>query len=222
MNNKYLKYASGALVFLVVVGSFRYEAQSAVVPQRLAYSEVTGTFAVQTVAKPVSNTTTGTVTGKVVSPVTAPSAPTTPARIVMPTARVNAEIIPIGVTKTNNLDVPPNYFQAGWYKYGPIPGQPGNAVIDGHVDNAGSIDGPFKHLRNAKIGDEFQVIMSDGSTVTFVITDASVYLTTQFPSKSVFLGDGQAVLKIITCHGTFRKSMDTYDQRLIVTAVRKG
>lgn len=207
MNNKYLRYASGALVFLVVFGSFHYQAQSAVISPNssrpLAYSEVTGTLSSKVQAS-VQNV------------------PLTPSRIVIPSAKVNAEVIPLGVTKSNNLDVPPNFVQTGWYKYGPIPGQPGNAVIDGHVDNAGSIDGPFKHLTSTKVGDEIYVKMSDGSTVTFVVTDASIYLTTQFPSESVFHGNGQPVLKIITCNGTYKPSMGTYDHRLIVTAVRKG
>ncbi|HEX7724685.1 MAG TPA: class F sortase [Candidatus Paceibacterota bacterium] len=225
MNNKYTKYALGALVFLVVFGSFHYEAKSAVKPQILAYSEVTGTLSTHAVqpVQQTSTTITGQLTATVVPSVITPVSNATPARISIPTATVNAEIIPIGVTKTNNLDVPPNFVQTGWYKYGPIPGQIGNAVIDGHVDNAGSIDGPFKHLTNARVGDEIYVTMSDGSVVTFVVTDASIYLTTQFPSRSVFVGDGQtAVLKIITCNGTYKPSMGTYDHRLIVTAVRKN
>jgi sortase (surface protein transpeptidase) len=209
MNNKSLRYALGALVVLLVSGSARLEAQSAALPRAIAYSEVTGTLN----SAPVQSA---------YVPFVAPKAPATPTHITIASARVNADIIPIGVTKANNLDVPPNYYQAGWYKYGPIPGMPGNAVIDGHVDNASTIPGPFKHLRDAKIGDEIKVTMSDGSVVTFVVTDSSVYATSKFPSESVFHGSDASVLKIITCHGTFRQSMGTYDQRLIVTAVRKA
>lgn len=211
MNNKYTRYAVGALVFLVFIGTSSFKAESAVLPQnyqKIAYSEVTGTLSAHTAATVIQTAQ--------------PAIPVTPARISIPSARVNAEIIPIGVTKTNNLDVPPNFVQTGWYKYGPVPGQPGNAVIDGHVDNAGSIDGPFKHLTSTKVGDEIKVTLSDGSTATFVVTDASIYLTTQFPSQSVFHGGDQAVLKIITCNGTYQKSTGTYDHRLIVTAVRKA
>ena len=220
MNKKITKYALGACVFLLISGSVSYEAQSAVLPQTIAYSEVSGQLSAtaqhtnQPITQPVSQ-----VSQAIVSQFT-PNTNLAPIHITIPTAKVNAEIIPVGVTKTNNLDVPPNFVQTGWYKYGPLPGMPGNAVIDGHVDNAGSIDGPFKHLRDAKIGDLVQVAMSDGSTVTFKIVDTTVYLTSKFPAESVFHGNSASVLKIITCHGTYQKSMGTYDHRLIVTAVR--
>lgn len=202
MNKKITKYALGACVFLLFFGSVSYEAQSAVMPRTIAYSEVSGQLSQAVVS------------------LFSPNTNLAPIHITITTAKVNAEIIPVGVTRSNNLDVPPNFVQTGWYKYGSLPGMPGNAVIDGHVDNAGSIDGPFKHLRDAKIGDLVSVTMSDGSTVTFRIVDSSVYLTTKFPAASVFHGGSASILKIITCHGTYQKAMGTYDHRLIVTAVR--
>lgn len=145
-----------------------------------------------------------------------------PTQIIIPTAKVNAEVINIGITKSGNLDVPPNYYQAGWYKYGVIPGEFGNAVIDGHVDNGKKVAGPFKNLKKVKVGDDITVVMNDGSKVLFTITDASVFNTKAFPAKSVFHGDGRlAVLKIITCHGNYIEKEGTYDHRLIVTAVKK-
>lgn len=146
-----------------------------------------------------------------------------PSKIVIPTANVSARIIDVGVTKAGNLDVPHNYVQAGWYRYGAIPGQIGNAVIDGHVDNGALVPGPFKDLKNAKVGDDITVEMTDGTKHTFSIVDSSVYSTKSFPGRSVFIGDGTgSVLKIITCHGRFIKKEGTYDHRLIVTAVLKN
>ena len=194
MNTRSIRYALAALVVLLVLGSFSYPAYSA--------------------------TITGTLDAGVPS-VTASSP--VPTHIQIPTATVNADIIPVGVTKSGNLDVPPNFYQVGWYKYGPTPDQVGNTVLDGHVDNAGSINGPFKHLVNAKVGDTIYVTMSDGSVATFTVVDSSIYKTTQFPSTSVFRGNsGQSVLKIITCNGTYVPSTGTYDHRLIVTAVRSN
>ncbi|MDQ2933019.1 MAG: class F sortase [bacterium] len=141
-----------------------------------------------------------------------------PVSISIPTARVDADVINVGVTKTNNLDVPPNFHQTGWYKFGTLPGNIGNAVIDGHVDNGGSIDGVFKHLKDVKSGDVITITLSDKTIVRYAVTKFDVVKTTEFPGVSVFTGTDKAVLKIITCHGKFVKSMDTYDQRLIVTA----
>ena len=147
--------------------------------------------------------------------------PSVPLHIVIPTGEVNASIIPVGITKQGNLDTPHNYTQAGWYQYGPIPGNIGDAVIDGHVDNGGSIDGPFKHLSDVQIGDDIQIVGANGQTLHFTVTKTDVYSYKAFPSEDVFHSDEKngAYLKIITCHGSFVKKDGTYDQRLVVTAI---
>jgi len=145
-------------------------------------------------------------------------APEKPAHIVIPTGQVKTDIIPVGVTATNNLDVPKNYVQVGWYENGPMPGQFGSAVLDGHVDNGGSIPGPFKHLRDVKVGDDIQIVTEKGTTLHFTVTSADVYQTDAFPSDKIFNDNSGNLIKLITCHGTFVKSKGTYDQRLVVTA----
>jgi len=113
-------------------------------------------------ASTITVTASGTLTGTVSTPLTSLSVAATPAvsatsatptALLIPAAHVNAQIIPVGITKTDNLGVPPNFVQVGWYKYGPVPGAIGNAVLDGHVDNGGSINGVFKQLHTLKAGD---------------------------------------------------------------------
>src|ERR1700727_2277723 len=77
------------------------------------------------------------------------TATVTPLRISIPAAGTDAPIIALGLTGAGNLDTPHNFVQAGWYDYGPVPGQAGSAVIDGHVDNGGfspTVNGIFKNL----------------------------------------------------------------------------
>ncbi len=143
---------------------------------------------------------------------------TRPRTISIPSINLNREIIDVGVTDEGNLDVPPNFTQVGWYKYGTLPGQIGSTVLDGHVDNGSTIPGPFKRLRNVKIGDKVYVTSADGTRYTYEIIGAVAYATNSFPSNYVFHDQSDALLKIITCYGNFIESLDTYDQRLIVTA----
>lgn len=159
-----------------------------------------------------------TLKAQVVSPTKA-AVQATPNYLIIPNAKVNTNIIEVGITAKGNLDVPNNYTEVGWYKYGPKPGQIGSAVLDGHVDNGGSIPGPFKNLRNLKVGDDIYVDMSDGTRVHYKVTLSEVYDTDKFPGKKVFHENDNKYLKLITCHGKFVKSMDTYDKRLIITAV---
>ena len=141
-----------------------------------------------------------------------------PARITIAAAKVSADIIPVGVTPTGNLDTPHNFVQAGWYKYGTKPGQVGSAVIDGHVDNGASIPGPFKRLDKVRVGDDIAIDASDGSVLHFTVLSSDVYKTSAFPSDSIFNDHRAPLLKIITCHGRFIASKKTYDERLVVTA----
>ncbi|MES2215801.1 MAG: class F sortase [Patescibacteria group bacterium] len=141
-----------------------------------------------------------------------------PRTISIPSIKLNREVIDIGITDEGNLDVPPNFTQVGWYKYGTLPGQVGSTVLDGHVDNGSTVPGPFKRLRNVKIGDKIYVTAADGTKYTYEVISALAYATDSFPSDYVFHDNSDALLKIITCHGKYIESLDTYDQRLIVTA----
>jgi hypothetical protein len=59
-----------------------------------------------------------------------------PVRITIPRIHVDAPVEPLGQNPDGTVEVPtltrPNL--AGWYKYGPTPGQRGAAVVLGHVD----------------------------------------------------------------------------------------
>jgi hypothetical protein len=125
-----------------------------------------------------------------------------PRAISIPSINLGREIIDVGIASDGKLDVPPNFTQVGWYKYGALPGSRGSAVLDGHVDN----------------GDEIFVTAADGTKQTFVVTQSKAYPTNKFPGELVFHDTSGRLLKIITCHGTYIPSIDTYDQRLIVTA----
>jgi sortase (surface protein transpeptidase) len=141
-----------------------------------------------------------------------------PRAISIPSINLGREIIDVGIASDGKLDVPPNFTQVGWYKYGALPGSRGSAVLDGHVDNGSTIKGPFKRLREVKVGDEIFVTAADGTKQTFVVTQSKAYPTNKFPGELVFHDTSGRLLKIITCHGTYIPSIDTYDQRLIVTA----
>lgn len=141
-----------------------------------------------------------------------------PRVVSIPSIGLERDVIDIGITSEGNLDVPPNYVQVGWYKYGTVPGQTGSAVLDGHVDNGGSVPGPFKRLREVKIGDEIVLTSADGTKQKFLVSESNIYPTDRFPGELVFHDKSDALIKIITCHGRYVPSLKTYDQRLIVTA----
>ena len=141
-----------------------------------------------------------------------------PLQVEIPSIKAKSPIVDVGVTDKGNLDVPNNFVQVGWYKYGSLPGAQGSSVLDAHVDNGGKVPGPFKNLRNAKVGDDIFVTLDNGNKVHYVITSLAVYDYKKFPSNLVFQNTNDSLLKLITCHGIFLSKEKTYSKRLVVTA----
>ena len=146
-----------------------------------------------------------------------------PTELDIPAIQATVPLVNVGLTPAGNMEVPNNFVQAGWYKYGTMPGMIGSAVIAAHVDSGGYkpyIDGVFKNLDAAAIGSIAHIQLSDGTNLRFEIISAAVYPYRSFPSDLVFNQTGSALLKIITCHGTWLPSAHTYSERYVVTAVR--
>jgi sortase A len=142
-----------------------------------------------------------------------------PARLRIPTLGIDANVQYVGITKKSTMAVPSNFTDVAWYKYGPVPGQRGSAVMDGHVDNGLALDGVFKHLSDIKIGDDVYVDTKDGTPLHFVVIDVQLYPYKNVPTQLIF-GQSNAVrLNLITCDGAWVKGDKTYDHRLVVYTI---
>lgn len=58
-----------------------------------------------------------------------------PAVIEIPSIGVKAPVEEVGLLGDGEMDVPAGFDTTGWYGAGFMPGEPGNAVIAGHVDS---------------------------------------------------------------------------------------
>ena len=125
----------------------------------------------------------------------------------------------VGLRKANNgtLSVPSDPERAGWYSQGAAPGDPGAAVIVGHVD---SYRGPgiFARLDRLGRGDLIKVRRADGSLVTFVVQQVRDYPKRAFPTALVYGGSGRPSLRLITCGGEFDRRSRHYLSNTIVFA----
>jgi hypothetical protein len=81
-------------------------------------------------------------------------------------------------------------------------GQPGSAVILGHVDSKG---GPavFFRLRQLRQGDMVTVRRADGSSVRFVVQRTEQYPKDRFPTDAVYYPTLTPGLHLVTCGGQF-------------------
>src|SRR5690606_4056901 len=114
------------------------------------------------------------------------------------------------------MDVPVDWYNAGWYQYGPRPGEQGSAVIAGHLDTPTGDTSIFYNLDNLATGDQVQVTDVTGKTLTFEVVDSQVFSDQNFPLKLVFEQNDAARLNLITCTGTFDQSARNYSDRLVV------
>ena len=161
----------------------------------------------------VSNTTTNV--GAVVA---SASTSSYPSRLLIPKLDIDTNVQALGVTKKGNMAAPSNFTDVSWYKYGPLPGRIGSAVMSGHEDNALSLDGIFKHLEDLNIGDDVYVLDKNGTKLHFKVTEKKIYpYNLSGPElERVFNAKDKARLNLITCTGEWVQAIKTNDQRLVV------
>ena len=151
----------------------------------------------------------------------------TPTRSLTPSPPIDVTLPSIGVTSPlehlarqddGTIAAPVDFDMAGWFSAGPQPGQPGPAVIAGHVD---SKTGPavFYRLRDLQPGDPVEVRREDGRVVTFRVTRLEQHAKDEFPSEAVYGPVPDAELRLITCGGDFNRSTGHYLDNLVVYAV---
>jgi hypothetical protein len=135
-----------------------------------------------------------------------------PGRITIPDLGVDEQLITLGVTSTGEHEVPPTAAQVGWYRGGPAPGEPGPAVILGHVNWAG-VPGAFAHLASLLPGDLVRV----GGRM-FVVYDTQRAPKTSFPVERVYGRTAGPELRLITCGGELDETGHNYRDNVIVYA----
>ncbi len=149
------------------------------------------------------------------SPVTA-AVNVTPVRLVIPTIHLDARIEARGLDSRRNLDTARDFHDVAWYDLGPAPGQPGNAVMNGHV-NWWTGNAVFTYLSRVRVGDRIQVVRADGTSVWFRITGKRV-VTANARIASLFAPGPVATLTLITCTGAWDALTQSDTHRLLVSA----
>lgn len=144
--------------------------------------------------------------------------PGLPARLVIPSINVNANVIQVGLTAGGAVDTPKGPYEVAWYKLGPRPGTEGSAVITGHYGpwqtGANSV---FDNLHKLKKGDKVYVRDNAGKEFAFVVRESRIYGPND-TAPEVFNSSSGAHLNLITCSGQWLQNQRTYTQRLVVFA----
>jgi sortase (surface protein transpeptidase) len=143
--------------------------------------------------------------------------PAPPARLEIPAIGVSTPLVRLGRRSDGSIEVPSAWDTAGWYDQGPRPGQPGPAVLLGHVD---SKTGPavFYRLRELRPGEIVRVGLTDGRTLVFRVQRTERYPKDKFPTEAVYFPTLDRELRLITCGGDFDYAKGSYVDNIVVYA----
>ena len=151
----------------------------------------------------------------------APAVTVPPTRLSAPTAAIDADVVPVGVTPDGAMVVPEDVDEVGWYRHGPGLGDStGSVVLAGHVDSRTQGRGAFFTLRDLAPGDELRVAGADGTTTSWVVTGRSTIDKDEIPLDELFRRDGPPRLVLVTCGGDFDAARRSYRSNIVVTAER--
>ena len=143
-----------------------------------------------------------------------------PVAILIPALNVHRPIEAVGTDRWGYMYTPANAWDAGWYTGSPVPGAPGDALIEGH---AGFPNKPllFGKLQQLHRGDRIIIVLADGSKQIFLVQSMKVW-----PANTAPEGMGQPYgvprLTLVTCTGPFDDKYKTYKDRLVLEATYAG
>lgn len=138
---------------------------------------------------------------------------------------LNHPLHPVGLDPDGTIEEPPVTApdQTGWYSLGVKPGDPGPAVIVGHVSgrppgSPRAVPGIFAKLDQLATGDEITIDRETGPPARFVVYDRTTAPKDRFPTDTVYGDTPGPELRLITCGGEFRPAVRSYASNIIVWA----
>ncbi len=150
-----------------------------------------------------------------------------PTHLSIPSLGVDAPILPVGTDHYGAMEAPgaghpardPIWGSAFWWKFGAKPGQPGNAVLAGHVDRPDGSRGTFWNLGQIQPRDQIIITEQSGQRLTFQVTQVRAFPIpdggpTDPVIQRVFGPAATANLNLITCYGDWIGT--EFNKRLVV------
>jgi hypothetical protein len=134
---------------------------------------------------------------------------------------VSASVVTVGVLPEGGMEVPDDVRLVGWYATDArrvSPGDPGTAVIAGHRDSRTQGAGALHDLAELRRGDTIDVVHLDGLVSRWVVQGVLTTPRDALPSEMLFRRDGDPLLALVTCGGTFDRVTRSYSHNTIVLA----
>lgn len=142
-----------------------------------------------------------------------------PTQLTIPDLGVDAPVVEVGRAKDGSIGTPlaDPVNDAGWYGRGPSPGEPGTAIIVGHIDTK-TEPAVFAPLVSAQPGTVIEVARQDGTTARFAVDSVESFPKTAFPAERIFDRLDRPRLVLVTCGGRWLGGDVGYADNVIVFA----
>jgi LPXTG-site transpeptidase (sortase) family protein len=143
--------------------------------------------------------------------------PGQPKMLAIPRLDLKMPVTAVTVDDKGAMAVPDRPTDIGWYAYGPRPGSArGSAVLGGHVDSREYGVGPLAGLKKLRRGDDISIKTNTG-TERYRVSSVRLISKQDLDLREVFNREGEPLLRILTCGGTYRRS-GGYQANVVVTA----
>lgn len=156
--------------------------------------------------------------------------PPAPTRVTIPAIGATSTLIRTGMLDNGTPEVPDVHTpeQASWATWSPEPGEPGPAVLYGHVDGEQNghrgVPGIFNRIDELTPGAEIDIDREGADPARF-----TVYRVDAFPKAELNNAGGSAIatvygdtpgpeLRLVTCGGSFDAYARSYRDQVVVFA----
>jgi LPXTG-site transpeptidase (sortase) family protein len=106
---------------------------------------------------------------------------------------------------------------SAWLSTGPSPGEPGNAILNGHV-RWKKVAGVFSILPEMQVGERMAVTYNDGSVSYWAVDSIDFFTIDDWPAWVMDPNSGDTRMTLISCYGAWNSEAGTANERVIVVA----
>jgi hypothetical protein len=136
-----------------------------------------------------------------------------------------------GAPGTASLTIPADIHTIGWWDGtvsdgsrtvhtdAPAPGQPGVAVLAGHIDSATAGPGALYDLKDVAVGAVVEIVDSDHHVSKWEVSAPPLVTAKTALPPSLWVTTGPPRLALVTCGGPFDSATGHYLDNVIVWAV---
>lgn len=141
-----------------------------------------------------------------------------PKIVTIPRLGITAAIEDTPLVRPQDFEAPFSWSDTAWFSRGPKPGDPGHALIFGHLDSY-CCPAIFWHLNDLRSGDVVYVRYRTGKPLKFrVWWNHSYWESPTLVKWVVYHKTKDRALLLITCAGVFHGTEAGYDHREVVYA----